>query len=147
MWKRGKWYIMRLWFNIITPQPIAQNPQPYIEVEWKIVKTLHGYNKMLFLLLERKLIDDFFKRKIKMNPSKDVSFDDFIEVLEQWIFKSNGGQPQMAPIYLKTHYRIKRPMNKTSKVNSLHAYLINNKWDFFPKYAFEYMLMLDILPY
>jgi hypothetical protein len=74
---------MRLWFNIITPQPIAQNPQPYIEVEWKIVKTLHGYNKMLFLLLERKLIDDFFKRKIKMNPSKDVSFDDFIEVLEQ----------------------------------------------------------------
>jgi hypothetical protein len=72
---------MILWFNIITPQPIAQNQQPYIEVEWKIVKTLHGYNKM-FLLLERKLINDFFKGKIKMNPSKDVSFDDFIEVLE-----------------------------------------------------------------
>ncbi len=82
-----------------------------------------------------------------MNPSKDVSFDDFIEVLEQRIFKSNGGQPQMGPIHLETHYRIECPMNKTSKVNSLHAYFVNNKWDVFPKYAFEYMLVLDILPY
>jgi hypothetical protein len=37
----------------------------------------------MFLFLERKLINYFFKGKIKMNPSKDVSFDDFIEVLEQ----------------------------------------------------------------
>ncbi len=27
------------------PQPIVQSPQPYIEVEWKTVKTLHNYNK------------------------------------------------------------------------------------------------------
>jgi hypothetical protein len=69
---------------------------------------------MLFFLLERKLIDDFFKRKIKMNPSKDVFFDDFIEVLDQRIFKSNGGQPQMGPIHLETHYRVEHLMNKTS---------------------------------
>jgi len=27
------------------PHPIVQSPQPYIEAEWKIVKTLHNYNK------------------------------------------------------------------------------------------------------
>lgn len=60
---------------------------------------------MLFLLLERTFIDDFFKRKIKMNPSKDVPSNDFIEVLKQRNFKSNEGQPQMGPIHLETHYR------------------------------------------
>jgi len=41
-----------------------------------------------------------------MNPSKDVPSDDFIEILEQWIFKSNEGQPQMGPIHLESHYKV-----------------------------------------
>jgi hypothetical protein len=58
------------------------------------------------LLLERTLVVDFFKGKIRMNPSKDAPSNDFIEVLEQWIFKSNEGQPQMGPIHLESHYGV-----------------------------------------
>jgi hypothetical protein len=31
------------------------------------------------------LTDDFFKGKTYMNPPKDPPFDEFNEVLEQWI--------------------------------------------------------------
>jgi hypothetical protein len=42
----------------------------------------HKYNKVLFMLLERTLIDDFIKGKICMNSSKDSPFDEFNEVFE-----------------------------------------------------------------
>jgi hypothetical protein len=49
---------------------------------WKKVKLQHKYNKVLFVLLERMLSNDFFKGKICMNPSKDPPFDEFNEVPE-----------------------------------------------------------------
>ncbi len=50
-----------------------------------MVKLRHRYNKMLFVLLERTLIDDFFKGKIRMNLSKDPPSYEFNKVVEQWI--------------------------------------------------------------
>jgi hypothetical protein len=41
-----------------------------------------------------------------MNPSKDAPSNDFVEVFEQWISRSNERQPQMGPIYLESHYKI-----------------------------------------
>jgi hypothetical protein len=64
------------------PQPTMQSPHPYIEEMWKKVKLQHKYNKVLFVLLERMLSNDFFKGKICMNPSKDLPLDEFNEVLE-----------------------------------------------------------------
>jgi hypothetical protein len=64
------------------PQPRAQNPHPYTEKMWKKIKLQHKYNKVLFALLERTLIDDFFKGKIHMNSSKDPPSNEFNEVLE-----------------------------------------------------------------
>ncbi len=65
------------------PQPIVQNPQPYIEEMWKKMKLQHKYSKVLFALLERTLSNDFFKEKIHMNMSKDPPFDEFNKVLEK----------------------------------------------------------------
>ncbi len=59
---------------------MAQSPHPYIEEIWEKIKLEHKYNKVLFMLLERTLNNDFFKGKIHMNPSKDLPSDDFNEV-------------------------------------------------------------------
>jgi hypothetical protein len=63
---------------------MAQSPHPCIEEIWEKIKLEHKYNKVLFMLLERTLNNDFFKGKIRMNPSKDLSSNDFNEVFEQW---------------------------------------------------------------
>ncbi len=64
------------------PHPIAQSPHPYIEEMWKKKKLQHKYNKVLFALLERMLNNDFFKGKIRMNPSKDPPSVEFNKVLK-----------------------------------------------------------------
>ncbi len=74
------------------PQLIAQSPHPYTKEMWKKMKQ-HKYNKVLFVLLERTLIDDFFKGNIYMNLSKDPPFDKFNKVSEQWISRSTDGNP------------------------------------------------------
>jgi hypothetical protein len=61
---------------------MVQSPHPYIEEMWKRMKLQHKYNKVLFVLLERTLNDDFIKGKICMNSSKDPPSDEFNEVLE-----------------------------------------------------------------
>jgi hypothetical protein len=45
------------------------------------MKLQHNYNKVLFALLERMLIDDF-KGKICMNPWNDPPFDEFNKVFK-----------------------------------------------------------------
>jgi hypothetical protein len=57
------------------------------------MKLQHEYNKVLFVLLEMTLSDDFFKEKIHMNPSKDPPFDEFNKVIEEWISRSIDGNP------------------------------------------------------
>ncbi len=85
-------------------QPIAQNPHPYIEEMWKKIKLQHNYSKVLFVLLERTIIDDFFKGRICMNSSKDSPLDEFNELFEQWISRSIDENPQMGPVCLESHY-------------------------------------------
>jgi hypothetical protein len=46
-------------------------------------KLQHKYSKVLFALLEKTFNDDFFKGKIRINPSKDFPFNEFNEVFEQ----------------------------------------------------------------
>ncbi len=64
------------------PHLMAQNLHAYTKEMWKKIKLQHKYNKVLFVLLERTLTDDFFKGKIHMNMSKDPLSDEFNEVLE-----------------------------------------------------------------
>jgi hypothetical protein len=57
------------------------------------MKLQHKYNKVLFVLLERTLNNDFFKGKICMNPFKDPPFEEFNEIIEEWISRSIDGNP------------------------------------------------------
>ncbi len=61
---------------------MVQNPHLYTKETWKKIKLQHKYIKVLFVLLERTLTNDFFKGNIHMNMSKDPSSDEFNEVLE-----------------------------------------------------------------
>jgi hypothetical protein len=61
---------------------MAQSPHPYIEEMWKKMKLQHKYNKVLFVLLDKTLNDDFVKGKIRMNSSKDPPSDEFNKVLK-----------------------------------------------------------------
>jgi hypothetical protein len=88
------------------PQPTVQNPHLYSKEMWKKMKLQHKYNKVLFMLLERTLNNDFFKGKICMNSSKDLPFDEFNEVFEEWISRSAKGNPHMGLVCLESHYRV-----------------------------------------
>jgi hypothetical protein len=85
---------------------MALSPHPYTKGMWKKMKLQHKYNKVLFALLEKTLRDDFFKGKIHMIFSKDLPFDEFNEVLEQWISRSTKGNPHMSLVCLESHYRV-----------------------------------------
>jgi hypothetical protein len=63
------------------PQPTTQNPHPYTET-WEKIKLQHKYNKVLFALPKRTLIDDSFKWKICMNPLKDPPSNEVNKVIE-----------------------------------------------------------------
>jgi hypothetical protein len=88
------------------PQLTSQYPQPYIMEMWKKMKLQHKYSKVLFVLLKKKVSNDFFKGKIHMNLSKDPPFDEFNKVLEQWISRSIDGNPQIGRMRLELHYRV-----------------------------------------
>jgi hypothetical protein len=49
------------------------------------------------------LTNDFSKGNIRMNPSKIPPFDDFKEVLKQWIPRFIDGNPQMGLVCPKLH--------------------------------------------
>jgi hypothetical protein len=87
------------------PQPRTQNPHPYTEEMWEKIKLQHKYNKVLFALLERTIIDDFFKGKTCMNPSKDPPSNEFNEVLEKWISRSID-RNHMGLVHLELHYKV-----------------------------------------
>ncbi len=87
-------------------QPKVQNPQSYTEEMWKRMKLQHKYSKVLFVLFEMMLRDDFFKGKICMNSSKDPPSHEFDKVLEEWISNSIIENPQIGHVHLKSHYRV-----------------------------------------
>ncbi len=70
------------------------------------------------MLLERTLNDDFFKRKIHMNPSKDPPFDEFDKVFKEWISRSTNGNPQIDLVHLKSHYRV-NPLLELDNLNDI----------------------------
>lgn len=62
---------------------------------WKIFKLQHKYNKLLFVLLERIITNDFFKGK---------SRNEFNEVIEHWISRFANKDPQMGLVCFELHY-------------------------------------------
>jgi len=65
-------------------QPTTQNPHPYIEEMWKKIKLQHNYSKVLFVLLEMTLTNDFLEGKICMMCPR------ILPLMNSTNFSSNG---------------------------------------------------------
>ncbi len=70
------------------------------------MKLQHKYNKVLFVLLERTLNNDFFSGKIHMNLSKDPPSNEFNKAFEHWISRDTNENPQMGLVHLELHYKV-----------------------------------------
>ncbi len=79
------------------------------------MKLQHKYNKLLFVLLEKTLNNDFFKGKIYMNLFEDLPSNEFNKVLEEWISRSIDANPQIGLVCLKSHFKV----NPLLELNSL----------------------------
>jgi hypothetical protein len=62
------------------PKPIINNKKPKDKL-----------NKMLFSILDSELNDDFYFKKLKLNPSKKASPIGFKQALEKWIQSGSRG--------------------------------------------------------
>jgi hypothetical protein len=51
------------------PKPTTNNQKPYSDDEWHTLKDKQKFDKMLFSILDSKLKDDFYLKKLRLNPS------------------------------------------------------------------------------
>jgi hypothetical protein len=50
------------------PKPIANNQKPYSDNKWHTLKDKHKFDKMLFSILDLELNEDFYLKKLRLNP-------------------------------------------------------------------------------
>jgi hypothetical protein len=50
-------------------KPIANNQKPYRDDKWREMKTKHNLDKMIFSILDVELNQDFYNKKMRLNPS------------------------------------------------------------------------------
>jgi hypothetical protein len=51
------------------PKPTTNNQKPYLDDEWHMLKEKHNLDKTLFSILDSKLNDEFYLKKLRLNPS------------------------------------------------------------------------------
>jgi hypothetical protein len=64
--------IMKSWNHVVFHgflRSTSTNPMPYAMNDWWEKKMLHKYDKMFFSLLDNELTKNFYKSKIRFNPS------------------------------------------------------------------------------
>jgi hypothetical protein len=65
--------------------PTSTNPMLYAMNDWHEKKRKHKYDDMIFSLLDHELSHDFYKSKIKLNPTLELPPQAFIIFLQMWI--------------------------------------------------------------
>ncbi len=87
-------------------KPTSTNPMLYVmNDQWEKEEMKHKYDNMFFLLLDSVLNKDFYKFKIRLNPTPEPSFQSFMDVLQQWIMNINLDILKVEAILLNTHYK------------------------------------------
>jgi hypothetical protein len=66
------------------PKPIANNQNRYSDDEWHVLKDKHKFDKM-FSILDLEHNDDFYLKKLRLNPSNKAPLVGFKQALEKWI--------------------------------------------------------------
>jgi hypothetical protein len=54
------------------PKPIANNQKPYSNDKWYVLKDKHKVDNMLFSIMDSKLNDDFYLKKLRLNLSNEA---------------------------------------------------------------------------
>ncbi len=65
------------------PKPIANNRKPYLNDKWHALKHKHKFDNMLFSILDSELNDDFYLKKLSLNPSNEAPLVGFKQALEK----------------------------------------------------------------
>jgi len=93
------------------PKPIVNNQKPYLDDKWHTLKDKHKFDKMLFSILDLELNDDFYFKKLRLNPLDKAPLVGFTRALKKWI-KSGILEDNVAEvILLDIHYKYDRVEN------------------------------------
>ncbi len=64
---------------------IANNQKPYLDDKWHTLKEKHNLGKMLLYILDSKLNDKFYSKKMRLNLLDEAPPSGFKCSLEEWI--------------------------------------------------------------
>jgi hypothetical protein len=96
-----KWKAM-IWNEIVIhfghPKPTTNNQKPYSDNKWHTLKNKHKCNKMVFSILDLELNDDFYTKKLRLNPSYKAPLG-FKWVLKKWIQSGSSKTMQQMQFY------------------------------------------------
>ncbi len=92
------------------PKPTTNNQKPYSNDKWHALKDKHKLNNMLFSILDSELNDDFYFKKLRLNPSNEAPLVGFKQALEKWI-QSGISKDNAKAILLDIHYKYDKVKN------------------------------------
>jgi hypothetical protein len=92
-------------------KPTANNQKPYSNDEWHMLKDKHKLDKMLFSTLDSELNDDFYSKKLRLDPSNEAPHAGFKRALEKWIQSGTVEDNQAEAILLDIHYKYDKVEN------------------------------------
>ncbi len=109
------------------PKPTANNQKPYSNDEWHMLKDKHKLDKMLFSILDSELNDDFYSKKLRLNPSDEAPHVGFKRALEKWIQSGIVEDNQAKAILLNIHYKYDKIENMAGLLDVINK----ESWTFF----------------
>ncbi len=83
----------------------TNNEKPYLDDKWDTLKEKHNLDKMLFSILDAKLNDKFYSKKMKLHPSNEAPPSRFKCSLEKWIHNGSAKDVAKKSIMLDNHYK------------------------------------------
>ncbi len=86
------------------PKLTANNQKPYFDEAWKEKKLKHKLDKMFFSILDSELNEEFYTKKMKLNPFDKTLLTCFKIALKRWIESTIPEGITTESILLDTHY-------------------------------------------
>jgi hypothetical protein len=75
----------------------------------------HKLDKVFFSILDSKLNDEFYNKKMKLNPSDDTLLAGFTTALRKWINSTTPESIVIESAILETHFKYDR-LNNMAKL-------------------------------
>jgi len=86
------------------PKPTTNIQKPYFDDVWTKKKLKHKFDKILFSILDYELNDEFYTKKMRLNPFNETLPIGFKTALKRWIESIALEGITTESILLDTHY-------------------------------------------